>query len=167
LAKIKVIVGDATQQNPDAVLMTLANPKGVWQGAVDKAIRANLGGEFHSQLRRKWEAGSLSAPGDTVLTESEGRKILFVCDDLDDLRPLPIVVLPGLNFIWEQGIKSVVVPVFRTGPAFWHLQGYEPELADREFIASLLSCQHPLEITVVVYKDVTQAEYLQALITSM
>lgn len=164
MANIRVVEGDITK-TPADVLLAVANPSGDWSGGIDHAIRRNWGNDFHAQLRGIWEKKGFAATGDTVLTQSGGHKVMFVCDDLDNLLPLSTVLYPGLDAIASAGMTKVVMPVVRTGGVAWFL-GVEVEDTERELVSVLKAYSKPLEITLVVYNDSDQADRLRALIAS-
>lgn len=165
--RIKVVQGDITTQDVMA-LLTFANPQAVWNGGVDFALRKRFGDIYHRQLKTHWETGLFRKTGQTLIIEGEDKQpsVVFVCDDIAQLKPLKDVLLPALEVAYMHGIKSIAIPVVRTGPVFYMIENYDPNSAERDLIEALKAFEHPMEIAVVVYNDSEQADRLRGYLVS-
>lgn len=165
-ATIEVIEGDITTQQVQGIL-TLANPLGKWVGGVDYALKNRFGDGFHSQLHTHWEKGGFRKSGETLIVAGKPSQpsVVFVCDDLNNLKPLSELLTRALELSFMSGIKSLALPVVRTGPVFYQLiENFDPMSAERDLIKVLKAFEHPMQIKVVVYNDPQQAAHLRQLL---
>ncbi len=165
-----VLQGDITNLQPFRVdaLITLVNSKGLWFGGVDGAIKRHSG-FYHDTLaqymrtQRTFQSQSIFVNGSTQVHMGNFQHVVFVIDDLK--MPLESLVFSALKECSERPfIKTVAMPVFRTGVAAGAYKGYTDEdtmLAMLRGIrlARMRNMQLPT-IYIVVYNNPTQYEFL-------
>ncbi len=167
---IQIVEGNLVKMECDAIA-TLLNPEGEWYGAVDKAIMA-VSGEHYYKPVRKLLADRKFANGDCIPVLGDKSKhhggfnhVIFACDDV--FRPKPIYHLVGkiLSITAIMGLKSIALPVFRTGAACRFFPNQDENLhhimfASKEFMKS----RPDITVKFVVYNDPALKEILESLL---
>lgn len=164
MSYIYTVMGNITDVVTADAIIAVINPRGEWVGAIDRAIRAAAGPQFHRQaesirLTTGLKNGQIIiAKGDD--TPRRFLDVVFIVDD--NISPLNELVYAGLMAAEKAGYQTVSLPTMRTGV----MQGLvEPSLRAtlNQMILGIrrfMELQANMRINVVVYEDFVSYNYL-------
>ena len=134
---VKMISGKDVCEVESQALITATDPKGIWCGKVDLAIRDKVGDYFHRSLfghiRQKTGASMFE---DSEVIEIFGNKsvlnigfdnIIFVIDAC--VEPLSVIIEQGLEKANEDGYEVVSMSAIRAGESFGKKEANYEEMA--------------------------------------
>jgi O-acetyl-ADP-ribose deacetylase (regulator of RNase III) len=156
---ITIRAGDIVSEPADGIL-TLINSSGDWFGGVDGAIKSVAGNQFHRLAEQQMPApvrqGTvIFADGSAIEHRGAFRHVIFIVDDLQ--LPLEDLVKAGVEAAYAHGLKSISLPMMRTGVMAGVVEKTPEEVALHiaEAIKQTADAHtgQPLSIKIVIYSD--------------